>query len=106
MNSFARINIPRHRIATFCKRWRIAELALFGSVVRQDFGPRSDVDILVTFHPSARPTLLDMARIENELSALLGRRADLVERRTVERSRNYLRKEAILRSARIVYAGR
>ena len=105
MNSFGRIDVPPHKVAAFCKRWRIAELALFGSVVRQDFGPQSDVDVLVTFHPAARPTLMDMARIEDELSALLGRRADLVERRTVERSRNYLRREAILRSARTVYAG-
>ncbi len=99
-----RIEVPRHRIAAFCERWRIAELALFGSVMREDFGPESDVDVLVTFHPSARPTLMEMTRIEDELSELFGRRVDLVERRGVERSRNHLRRGAILRSARTVYA--
>lgn len=99
-----RIDIPQHRIAAFCKRRRIAELALFGSVTREDFGPESDVDVLVTFHPSARPTLMEVTRIEHELSELFGRRVDLVERRGIERSRNYLRREAILGSARTVYA--
>ena len=100
-----RIDIPHERIAVFCRRWRIAELALFGSVTRKDFGPESDVDVLVTFHPSARPTLMGMTRIEDELSELFGRRVDLLERRGIEKSRNYLRREAILRSARTVYAG-
>ncbi|WP_419942127.1 nucleotidyltransferase family protein [Candidatus Palauibacter sp.] len=105
MKILGEIDVPQHQVVALCKRWRIAELALFGSVVREDFGPQSDVDVLVTFHPSARPTLMDMARIEEELSELLGRRADLLERRAIERSRNYLRREAILGSARTVYAG-
>ncbi len=99
------IDAPQHQVVALYKRWRIAELALFGSVVQKDFGLRSDVDVLVTFHSSARPTLMGMTRIEDELSELFGRRVDLLERRGIEKSRNYLRRKAILRSARTVYAG-
>ena len=60
-----RITIPSDHIATFCKRWRVAELALFGSVVRDDFSPDSDVDVLVSFDPGARRTLFDMVRMRS-----------------------------------------
>ena len=93
----ARITIPSDRIATFCKRWRVAELALFGSVVRDDFGPDSDVDVLVSFDPGARRTLFDMVRMQDELSRIFGRKVDLVTRAAVEGSRNYIRKKAIPR---------
>ncbi len=90
-------------IAAFCGRWQVAELALFGSVLRDDFGPESDVDVLVRFQPEARRTLLDMTRMEDELSRILGRRADLVEHAAVEASRNYIRRKAILQSAQTIY---
>ena len=99
-----RIDIPSDRIATYCERWQIVELALFGSVLRDDFGAESDVDALVRFDPSARHTLLDLAKMQDELSALLGRQADLIERIAVERSPNYIRRKAILNSAETVYA--
>ena len=98
------IAIPPEKIAAFCKRWRVAELALFGSVLRDDFGPESDVDVLVRFEPQARHTLLDMARMQAELSRILGREVDLIERTAIEQSRNYIRRAAILRSAETVYA--
>ena len=100
----AHIAIPPEKIAAFCKRWRVAELALFGSVLRDDFGPESDVDVLVRFEPQARHTLLDMARMQAELSRILGREVDLIERTAIEQSRNYIRRAAILRSAETVYA--
>ena len=74
------------------------ELALFGSVVRDGFGPESDVDVLVGFDPNARHTLFDMSRMQDELTTLLGRQADIVERVAVEQSPNYLRRKEILQS--------
>ena len=100
----SRITIPSDRIAIFCKRWRVAELALFGSVVRDDFRPDSDVDVLVSFDPKARRTLFDIVRMQHELSGILGRDVDLVTRAAVEGSRNYIRRKAILESSQVVYA--
>ena len=91
------------RLREFCTRWKITELALFGSVLRDDFGPESDVDVLVAFAPEARWTLLDHVRMRYELADLFGRDVDLVTRRAVERSANYLRRREILSSAKVVY---
>ena len=100
----AHVEVPRNEVAAFCKRWQVAELALFGSVLRDDFAPESDIDVLVRLDPKAQRTLLDMVRMQDELSRILGHRVDLVERTAVEASRNYIRREAILRSAETVYA--
>ncbi len=99
----ARIELDRERIASFCRRWQITELALFGSVLRDDFGPDSDVDVLVRFAPDARHSLFDMVRMQNELEGILGQRVDLVSRRGIEASRNPLRRQSILESAEVVY---
>ena len=99
----AGLDIPREALAPFCRRWHITELSVFGSALRDDFGPESDVDVLVTFGPDARPTLFDMVEMREELQRLLGRPVDLVSRRGVEQSRNPLRREAILSSAETVY---
>ena len=98
------IEIPSSEIAALCNRWQVLELALFGSVLRDDFGPESDVDVLVSFDPQARHTLLDVVQMQEELSATLGRKADLVERAAVEQSPNYIRRQAILQSAETIYA--
>ena len=98
------IDIPLDTISAFCKRWHVTELALFGSVLRDDFGPESDVDVLVRFEPQARHTLLDMARMRQELSRMFGREVDLIEHTVVERSRNYIRRKSILQTAEVVYA--
>ncbi len=73
----ARIDIPDDKIADFCRQNRIKRLALFGSVLRDDFRPDSDVDVLVEFEPDARVGLLGLARMEIELGDLLGRKVDL-----------------------------
>ncbi|MCS6848659.1 MAG: nucleotidyltransferase family protein [Anaerolineae bacterium] len=101
-----KIPIPMDKIAEFCRRWKIAEFALFGSVLRDDFRPDSDVDVLVTFEPEARWTLFDWVDIREELCALLGREVDLVSRRGIETSRNYLRRNEILSTAQVMYAAR
>jgi uncharacterized protein len=98
------IQLPTEEITSFCRRWKVKELSAFGSVVREDFGPESDVDLLVTFDPDAHWTLFDMVRMQDELKALLGREVDLVSRRGVESSRNPIRRDAILSSAELIYA--
>ena len=98
-----RIAVSDEQVAAFCRQWRIVELALFGSVLRDDFGPESDVDVLVTFAPSARWSLLDLVRMQEELTAVLGRKVDLVERAAVEQSENYIRRRHILQSLEPVY---
>ncbi len=99
-----RLDIPEERIAEFCEKWQIQEFALFGSVLSDDFKPNSDLDVLVTFHENAKPTLFDVVRMENELTEFFGREVDFVSRRGLEFSRNYLRRNAILSSAETVYA--
>ncbi len=101
-----RVAIPKEPLEAFCLRWKVAEIALFGSVLRDDFRPDSDVDVLVSFMPEARHSLFDLARMQKELEAILGREVDLVEKKAVEQSRNYLRRKAILSSAEVVYAAR
>ena len=71
-----KIDIPRDKLASFCRRWYVARLALFGSVLREDFGPASDLDVLVEFEPGHVPGLA-FFRMERELSELLGRKVDL-----------------------------
>ncbi len=98
-----RIALPMEALERFCRRWQIDELALFGSVLRSDFGPQSDIDVLVTFAPEADP-VPDRQAMRSELEALLGRQVDLLYRRVIERDPNYLLRKAILQSARVVYA--
>ncbi|MCL4742742.1 MAG: nucleotidyltransferase domain-containing protein [Phycisphaerales bacterium] len=98
------LDIPNDRLADFCRRWKVAELSLFGSALRDDFGPDSDVDVLVSFTDDARTTAFDILQLRDELSALLGRRTDVVTRRSVELSPNPWKRHEILGSARVVYA--
>ena len=100
------VELPQDRIEAFCSKWKVVEFALFGSVLRDDFGPESDVDVLVTFADDARWGLLDHARMERELSVVIGRDVDLVTRSAVERSPNWIRRREILDGARSLYAAR
>ena len=98
------IEIPTDKIADFCQRWKITEFAFFGSVLREDFRLDSDIDILVTFDPDAHSTMFELVDMQDELKAMFKRNVDLVSRRGIEQSRNYLRRKAILNSAQIIYA--
>jgi uncharacterized protein len=98
-----KIILPREQIKEFCQRWKIKELALFGSVLRDDFRPDSDVDLLVTFEADSQWSLFDMIDMQDELKEVLGREVDLVERRAVERSENYIRRRHILQSLEPLY---
>ena len=94
----------RGKIVEFCRKWKIREFSLFGSVLRDDFGPESDIDVLVAFTDDARHTLFDLVDMEDELRTIFGRQVDLVSRRGIESSRNAVRRNAILNSAEEIYA--
>jgi uncharacterized protein len=98
------IRLSSDRITEFCQRWKISELALFGSVLRDDFRPDSDIDILVTFAPEANRGVFALATMQEELEAILGREVDLVSKRAIERSHNWIRRKNILEAAQIIYA--
>ena len=98
------IELPTDQITEFCQRWQITEFALFGSVLRDDFRPDSDIDVLVTFSSEAHHTLFDLVHMENELKEICQRDVDLVSRRGIEQSLNYLRRHEILSSAQVIYA--
>lgn len=98
--------IPSDKIADYCKRWKITELALFGSAVRDDFNLESDIDVLVTFDGDAHWTLFDMVDMREELKEIFGRDVDLVSRRGIESSQNYLRRKEILSSAKVIHVSR
>ncbi len=89
-------------IEAFCDRWSVRELCLFGSVLRDDFGPDSDIDVLVRFSDDANTSLFDLDEMEDELGSIFGRKVDLSSRRGVEASQNSLRRNEILGSARVL----
>ena len=95
---------PLKQIEAFCRKWGISDLSLFGSVLREDFRPDSDIDVLVRFLPEAKHGLFNLVRMRNELEEIFGRDVDLISRRGVEASRNPIRRKAILDSARTIYA--
>ena len=104
MSGKIQVIVPKDRIAAFCQKWKITELALFGSVLREDFRPDSDVDVLVTFSPDSDWRVDHLLDMKEELEALFGRAVDLVEKRLVEESRNYIRRKHILSHMESVYA--
>lgn len=95
--------LPPGRIAEFCRTWKVTELSVFGSVLREDFRPDSDVDFLIAFAGDAEWSLFDHARMELELEAMIGRRVQVLTRRCVEASENPIRRREILRTARSIY---
>lgn len=98
------VEVTHDQIAAFCLKWQIVEFELFGSVLRDDFRPDSDVDVLVTFASSSRWSLFDLVHMEDELREMFARDVDLVERPVLEKSENYIRRRNILSSTRRVYA--
>jgi predicted nucleotidyltransferase len=98
-----KIQLPLDRVAEFCQQWQIVKLEIFGSALREDFRPDSDLDFLVTYAPDAPWSLIDHIGIERRLSELLNRHVDLVSRRGIERSYNWIRRREILSSAKAIY---
>ncbi|WP_019499786.1 nucleotidyltransferase family protein [Pseudanabaena sp. PCC 6802] len=105
---FQRLNATLDNIASFCKKWQIAEIALFGSVLRDDFRVNgehpSDVDVLFTYDENARKNLILQARMKHELEDLFARKVDLVSKSAILVDPNYIRRQNILGSAKIIYA--
>jgi uncharacterized protein len=96
------LDISEEKVQTFCKKWKVAELSLFGSALRDDFQADSDVDVLVSFAPDGAMTFEGFIEMRQELSALFGgREVDLVENRLV---RNPFRRHEILATRKVVYA--
>jgi uncharacterized protein len=101
---FLNILIPRDEIAVICGRWGVAELSLFGSALRGDFRPESDIDLLVRFLPGEEHGLLAFSRMQRELEAIFGRPVDLVAERAVERSENRIKRRHILETKVVIHA--
>ena len=101
-----RIGVSEEAIEVFCKQWGLCELAFFGSILRDDFGPNSDIDILIKFGTDRTPGLFGLVRMQRELTEMLGRKVDIVTRPALEYNRNPIRRRAILDSAQLFYAAR
>jgi predicted nucleotidyltransferase len=96
--------VSREKIADFCHKWKIKELSVFGSAVRGELGPDSDLDLLVIFAEDANWSMFDHYRMENELVDLFSREIDLVNRKAVEENPNWICRDEILKSAQVIYA--
>ncbi|HWL92160.1 MAG TPA: nucleotidyltransferase family protein [Phycisphaerae bacterium] len=101
MDDGIQIEIPMESIKAICAKWKIREFGVFGSVLRRDFRPDSDIDVLVSFEPGAGWSLWDLFDLQDELESLLGRRVDLIEK---EALRNPFRRHEILSTRRVLYA--
>ena len=97
----AHLRVPTEKIEALCRKWKVVEMALFGSVLREDFRPDSDVDVLVTFAPDDGWSLWDLIDMRDELREIFGRQIDLVEKRSLV---NPFRRRSILRTKQVIYA--
>ena len=104
VNAEPRIPIDYEQIKVFCAKWKITEFSLFGSVLTDDFRPDSDVDVMVAFDDDIEWGLFDMVHMEDELKGIFGRKVDLLTRRSVANSENYLMRRSILSGLRTFYA--
>ncbi len=96
-----KINIPQAKIEDFCKKWQVAEFSIFGSALREDFSPKSDIDVLISFEPDIPWSLYDWVDMIAELRDILGRKVDLVEKTGL---RNPFRRREILNNRQVIYA--
>jgi len=98
------INLPKEKIIAFCKKWKIREFSFFGSVVRDDFGSESDIDVLVKYASDAKRSLFRQVEAQDELAEILGRPVDLLSKTAIENSDNNFRREQILDEAQVYYS--
>jgi predicted nucleotidyltransferase len=109
-NIYQRLNVTPEKIVAFCEKWQVDELALFGSILRDDFRgdgeDKSDVDILFKYNKNARKNLILQIRMKYELQDLFEREVDLVSKTALLDDPNYIRRQNILSSARLIYAAR
>ena len=100
------IDLDNAAIREFCRKWNITELSVFGSILRDDFRPDSDVDFLVDYEEDAYWEIEELDEMERQLGTIVGRDVDILNRRTVQKSRNYIKRKHILRTAESVHAQR
>lgn len=98
-----RLGLPSDEIVKFCQQWGITKMALFGSILRDDFRADSDIDLLITFAPNARQGLLTLAKIKHELESRLNRPIDLIPEASIQMSDNWIRQREILSTAQTIY---
>ncbi len=98
------INLPMLQIRQFCQKWHIVEFAFFGSVLRDDFRPDSDIDCLVKFAENSPWSLLDIVQMQLELEQIFSRKVDLLTKPAIEHSQNWIRQKEILSTAQIIYS--
>jgi len=96
-----KIQIPMVKIEEFCHKWKVKEFSLFGSVLREDFSPKSDIDVMVSFDDRATWDLFDLVDMIEELKVIFGRDVDLVEKGTI---RNPFRRHSIMTNNEVLYA--
>jgi uncharacterized protein len=99
----ARLAITSEQLAEFCRRWQVAELSLFGSILQDDFDADSDIDFLVSYQPTAKRGLFEKMHMKEELESLFHREVDLVSKKAIEQSQNWIRRKNILGSAKVIY---
>jgi len=97
------IALPEAAIAQFCQRWKVEEFYLFGSVLRHDFRPDSDIDVMVQFASDVPWGLLELVRMKRELEEMFGRKVDILTKKSIEQSKNWIRRQEILGTARLFY---
>ncbi|MCG2741670.1 MAG: nucleotidyltransferase family protein [Syntrophaceae bacterium] len=98
---YPQIEVPMDKIKDFCLKWKIKEFSLFGSVLREDFRPDSDIDVLVSFEETVSWSLYDVVKMKDELKAIFGRDVDIVEKGAV---RNPFRRRSIMTNREVLYA--
>lgn len=103
MKNFEQL-LPKQKIVDFCHQWEIEEMYIFGSALRDDFGPESDIDLMVTFTSDAEWSLFDHVKMQNDLEKLLERSVDLVTKKAIERSHNWIRRNEILNTAQLYFS--
>jgi uncharacterized protein len=100
---YQRLSLSPQQLEEFCQRRHVTELALFGSILRHDFHPSSDIDILITFQPDIKMSLLDLVDMQYELEEITHRKVDLLTKKSVTDSPNWIRRKEILSTTRVVY---
>ncbi|WP_271254465.1 nucleotidyltransferase family protein [Pseudanabaena sp. Chao 1811] len=100
---YNRLGISSQQLTQFCQKWKVAELALFGSILRDDFREDSDIDLLVSYQPNAKRGLFEKITMKEELEIMLNRKVDLVSKQAIIQSHNWLRRKNILESAEVIY---
>jgi len=90
------LSVPEDRIRAFCMKWKIRNFRFYGSIMRNDFRPDSDIDVMVEFIPDAHTTFFDLSSMQAELETLLDRKVDLADRCSVDKSQNYIRRKGML----------